>query len=180
MHPLLAATITDIFNKFDLVISHSIDFKEFKAFLDIIGSKLLLKDDIQFKEHITSKYNSSPDGGLTLRGFKDWWKTQLINEGESSIWQWLELLGYDRDFYSVRSRILTMNFHSRILEIGAGSVEVRVRDAVGTDIDNRTNEMILEQFGTEEETTDNYKVLHYYSPTTFCFTYGVKNTSTNP
>ncbi len=46
MHPLLAATITDIFNKFDLVISHSIDFKEFKAFLDIIGSKLLLKDDL--------------------------------------------------------------------------------------------------------------------------------------
>jgi hypothetical protein len=38
-HPLFAATLTDIFNKFDLVISHTIDYKEFKNFLDILGLK---------------------------------------------------------------------------------------------------------------------------------------------
>lgn len=103
-----------------------------------------MKDEKLFQETITSKYNSSQEGGLTLRGFRDWWKAQLLSEGEAAIWTWLELLGYDRDLYSVRSRIFTMNFHSRILEIGGGSLEVRVRDAVGTDIDNRANEMILE------------------------------------
>ena len=56
---------------------------------------------------------------------------------------WLEKLGYDRDLYSVRSRLFSLNFHSRSLE-GDDSIEVRVRDAIGTDIDNRTNEMILE------------------------------------
>lgn len=68
----------------------------------------------------------------------------MIAEGEPTIWTWLEKLGYDRDLYSLRSRLFTINFHSRILEVEGGSVEVRVRDAVGTDIDNRTNEMILE------------------------------------
>jgi hypothetical protein len=145
-HPLFVSTIADIFNKFDLVISHSIDFKEIKAFLEIIG-KPAPKDEPAFKAEISSKFNSTPEGGLTLRGFKDWWRVQLINEGEPAIWKWLELLGYDRDLYSVRSRIVTLNFHSRILEVGGGSVEVRCRDAIGTDIDNRVNEMIMEQFG---------------------------------
>ena len=111
--------------------------------MEIIG-KPALKDEAQFKQEISSKYNSTTEGGLTLRGFRDWFRSQLISEGEAAIWKWLELLGYDRDLYSVRSRIITMNFHSRILEIGGGSVEVRCRDAVGTDIDNRVNEMILE------------------------------------
>jgi hypothetical protein len=126
------------------VISHTIDFKEFKAFLDILGKPL--KDELQFKEQILSKFNSN-DTGITLRGFKDWWRAQLLAEGEATIWTWLEKLGYDRDLYSLRSRQFCINIHSRILEVGGGSIEVRVRDAVATDIDNRTTEMILEQFG---------------------------------
>jgi len=38
------------------VISHTIDFKEFKAFLDILGKPL--KDENQFKETVLNKYNS--------------------------------------------------------------------------------------------------------------------------
>ena len=49
-HPLLTSTITDIFNKFDLVISNSIDFKEFKIFLEIVGQHLA--DPAQFKDHL--------------------------------------------------------------------------------------------------------------------------------
>jgi hypothetical protein len=45
------------------------------------------------------KYNSY-ENSLTLRGFKDWWRSQLISEGEGVIWQWMEKLGYDRDFFS--------------------------------------------------------------------------------
>lgn len=36
-HPLLASTISDIFRKFDMSSNHLIEFKEFKAFYDIIG-----------------------------------------------------------------------------------------------------------------------------------------------
>ena len=39
-HEMFISTIEDIFRKFDLVISNSIDFKEFKALCDIIGKPL--------------------------------------------------------------------------------------------------------------------------------------------
>ena len=90
----------------------------------------------------------------------------------------MEKLGYDRDLYSLRSRLFTINFHSRILEAEGGSIEVRVRDAVPTDISTRTTEMILEQFGKEMESGEGYKVLEHVSETTQIYTYGVKNTGT--
>jgi hypothetical protein len=34
---IFESTLADIFRKFDLVVSNTIDFKEFKAFLDIVG-----------------------------------------------------------------------------------------------------------------------------------------------
>ena len=81
-----------------------------------------------------------------------------MHEGDATIWTWLEKLGYDRDLYSLRSRLFSINFHSRILEVGGGSVEVRVRDAVSTDIDNRTNELILEKQGSKEDQGEGYEV----------------------
>ena len=54
----------------------------------------------------------------------------------------LEKLGYDKDFYSIRSRLFNMSFHSRTIE-GEGQMEVMIRDAIGTDIDNVTNKLIL-------------------------------------
>ena len=88
----------------------------------------------------------------------------MIAEGEINIWTWLEKLGYDHDIYSLRSRVFTMVFQSRSLE-GESAIEVRVRDAVGTDIDNRTNEMILEKYGQVEEQGEGYKVLSLLSKT---------------
>jgi len=103
------------------------------------------KDELTFKKEVLEKYNSSPEG-LTLRGFLEWWRGQLISNGESTVWDWLEKLGYDRDFFSVRSRVFSMSFHSRGLEEDQPIV-VRIRDAVGTDIDSRTTEMILTSQG---------------------------------
>ncbi len=45
-HPFFVATIADIFNKFDLVTSHSIDYKEFKGLLEILGKTI--KDEKEF------------------------------------------------------------------------------------------------------------------------------------
>ncbi len=43
---LFLSTIGDIFRKFDLVISNTIDFKEFKGIYDIIGKKIT---ELEFK-----------------------------------------------------------------------------------------------------------------------------------
>lgn len=65
---LFDSTISDIFRKFDLIISNTIDFKEFKGLYDIIGKKI---NELEFKTNILSKFCSA-DEGLTIQGFKDW------------------------------------------------------------------------------------------------------------
>lgn len=65
---MFLSTIGDIFRKFDLVISNSIDFKEFKALCDIIGKNIT---EQQYEAEIQSKYQNL-DGNLTLIGFTEW------------------------------------------------------------------------------------------------------------
>lgn len=134
-HPTFQSTIQDIFNKFDLVINNAIDYNEFKGFSDCIGQPL--KDEKEFEEEILAKYTSEPGQGLTLSGFKDFWRKSITSHGESMVWGWLEKLGYDRDLYSVRSRVFTLTVQSRGLD-GDKPVELRIRDAIGTDIDDKT------------------------------------------
>jgi calpain-15 len=57
------------------------------------------------------------------------------------VWQWLENLGYDKDLYSIRSRCFVLTLHS------SSEVAVTVRDAVQTDLDTRTNLLIIEKYG---------------------------------
>jgi len=172
LHPQFAATLRDIFNKFDLVISNTIECKEFMGFTQIVG-KTTVKDEASFKALVLDKYNSN-DQGLTLKGFLQWWKAQIIAEGESVVWVWLEKLGYDRDLFSVRSRLLTLGVHSRPLE-GEATVEVRVREALATDLDAKLNEMILAEFGAEETAGDGYKVISVVSDGAYSYSYGIKN-----
>ena len=54
----------------------------------------------------------------------------------------LEKLGYDRDLFSLRSRNIFLTFHGRPLE-GEEPFEVRIRNAIVTDIENKCNELIL-------------------------------------
>lgn len=70
---LFESTVADIFKKFDIVISHTIDFKEFKAFCDIIGKKIT---EIEFKSSILANYNSTDDS-ITLKGFTEWFIDQV-------------------------------------------------------------------------------------------------------
>jgi len=170
-HPMFSSTITDIFNKFDLVGHHTIDFGEFKGFLEIIG--MTVRNVKEFKETILSKYCSNEEG-ITLRGFKEWWRQELLSNGEPVIWDHIEKLGYDHDLFSTRSRLFNLVFHSRCLE-GDDPIEVRIRDAIGTDIDNRTNELIISQFGHQEAAGDGYKVLSLFSQNSFTFSYAVTN-----
>lgn len=59
--------------------------------------------------------------------------------------EWLKKLGYDKDLFSERSRLFTITFHSKL--IGAPStapqMEVKIRDAIGTDIDNTATKLVL-------------------------------------
>ena len=52
---LFKSTIHDIFRKFDLVVSNTVDFKEFKGLCEIIGKKIT---EIEFKNNILTNYTS--------------------------------------------------------------------------------------------------------------------------
>jgi hypothetical protein len=84
-----------------------------------------------------------------MRGFKDYFRNLIIETRQSygnnddHAWQWLENLGYDRDLYSVRSRCFMLTCHS------AAEVSLTVRDAVQTDLDSRTNLLVIDKFGQE-------------------------------
>lgn len=112
----MRATIEDIFRKFDLVISNTIDYKEFLGLYEIIGKKISEKE---FKSNIVGNYISR-NGELTMKGFRDWFIDQIKNEGEGKIFEWLAKLGYDGDLYSIRSRLFTITFHSKNVAGGDG------------------------------------------------------------
>lgn len=78
--------------------------------------------------------------------------------GEDAVFGWLEKLGYDRDLYSIRSRLFTVTFHSKVLEEN-GPMEVKIRDAIGTDVDNEVNRKVLEQHGRDIERGDGFRVI---------------------
>jgi hypothetical protein len=159
------------------VINNAIDFEEFKGFSECIGQPIKTEKD--FKEQILAKFTSEPSKGLTLSGFKDYWRKSVSQHGESMIWGWLEKLGYDRDLYSVRSRVFTLTVHSRCLD-GEAPVELRIRDAIGTDIDEKTNKMIIKQYGKKEAEGEHYELYSRFAKGVYAFSYMMTNKGTAP
>lgn len=151
---MFLSTIDDIFRKFDLVISNSIDYKEFVGLFEIIGKKIT---ELEFKSSILGKY-CSYNNELTLQGFREWFVDQTKQEGEAKIFEWLNKLGYDKDLYSVRSRLFTITFHSKTIS-GSGQMEVKIRDAIGTDIDNVATKLILQNYGKDIERGEGYRIV---------------------
>ena len=72
------STLIDIFKKFDLIITNTIDFKEFTGFYEILGKKIT---EPEFKSQILEKYCCYNDG-LTMKGFMDWFIDQVKDLGE--------------------------------------------------------------------------------------------------
>ena len=42
-------------------------------------------------------------------------------------------------------------------------MDVRVRDAIGTDIDRSVSQMILKEFGKDVQKGDSYRIVEYFS-----------------
>jgi hypothetical protein len=86
---------------------------------------------------------------------------------EEQMWIWLENLGYDRDLYSVRSRCFMLTLHSEI------ELSMTVRDAIQTDLDARTNLLVIDRFGQELEAKKGYKVIYTFSEQVHAYSYAV-------
>lgn len=147
------STLRDIFRKYDMLLNNELTYVEFKAICECVGESLT---EEQFTTEILSKYCSTSKG-LSYRGFKDFFLDSIKDLGEEETWKWLLRLGYDRDLHPVRSKTFVLSFHSDV-ELAVG-----VKDAVPSDLDNRTNALIIEKFGQEAENKKGVKVLYSFS-----------------
>lgn len=162
---LMNSTVGDIFRKFDMLLNRELSYAEFKSFYDCISKAIT---ETEFRLQILKKY-ASTDKGLSLRGFKDFFRDMIKTLDEEVVWSWLDALGYDRELYSVRSRCFIMTLHSE------RELAVTVRDAVQTDLDNRVNVLLIERDGVELDNKKGVRCLYHFSPKTHAYTYGVRN-----
>jgi hypothetical protein len=59
------------------------------------------------------------------------------------MWRTLEALGYDRDFFSIKSRCFIMTLHCD------SPIHISVRDATFSNIDKITTNLLLQKFGVQ-------------------------------
>lgn len=82
--------IEDIFYRFDTMISNSLDLAEFKEMYEIMGWTIT-----QDEFNTISKTFCSTPRGITIKGFKDFWKSKVEEVGEGEARSALNKLGYD-------------------------------------------------------------------------------------
>jgi len=156
MSALFESTVEDIFKKFDMLMNKELGYCEFKGFCDCVA-KVMTENEFsvilerysstKFMYEAQNKAQSMPAnmgpsevvGGLTLEGFKRFLVGEIEdrNMNEEFMFTWLQNLGYDADLFSVRSRCFMLTLHS------SNELQVTVRDAVQTDLDMRTNLLVI-------------------------------------
>lgn len=75
MHELLDSTLDDIFRKFDMLLNRELTYCEFKGFTECLSRSTSLTEK-DFQTEILPSFHST-ERGLTLQGFKDYFKSQI-------------------------------------------------------------------------------------------------------
>ena len=148
-----------------MVISEDLSLHEFRVILHPSGRSI---SDYDF-EHYLRKYPITGEG-LTVEGLIEYFKDFIIENGEEPMWACLEALGYDRDFFSVKSRCFNLTMHSD------KGIHVRVRDATYSNIDKITTQVLLQKYG-ERKTSDSLSLWRIKEQNANAFTYGVYNST---
>jgi hypothetical protein len=159
MSTLFEITANDIFSKFDMLLNRELGYLEFKGFYECIGKEI---SEYEFDKLLdtfssTKILSKGTKAGLTLEGFKKFLVKMTEEVGEPAMLQMMENLGYDQELYPVRSRCFMMTFHS------SNELTTTVRDAIQTDLDTRTNLLILDKFGQDLESDNKYRIMYTFS-----------------
>lgn len=174
LHPIVELTINNIFDRLDSVeVGRSIDYAEFKEFYERLGIEFTEED---FRKKILANFCSSPDKQINERGFVDFFKEQIRQQGDTTIWRWFEQWGYDKDLYPIEARTYVITAHS-LDPININICETNVQN----DLDDITNRLVLQNFGEVLEQKPNvYRLLCKYHPISYTFSFGMENLSDGP
>lgn len=119
-----------------------LQYPEFEDFFQCIGFKIT---DQEFASQILEKYCSTADG-LTFQGFRDFMINALFQYGVDTMLDWLFKLGYEYSngfFSSERSRVFSLTVHSEY------QVQMTVQDSLLNDIEFKSNEIMIREYGRE-------------------------------
>jgi len=115
---LAESTFRDIFRKFDMMVSQDLNNDELRAVFETGG---MSSSDFQ-------PYRQAKP--LPIEGFLDLMEKLTLQRGENFMFGFLERHGYDRDLYSVKSRVFMLTVHSE------RQVELEVRDNLHSNLTN--------------------------------------------
>ena len=165
LHPLFLSTIKDVFRKFDITLKAELGFHDFKNLMETCGENITQKDFESIKS-----LHCSTQNGLTQEGLISYFKEIILKRGEEKIWDWLLALGYDKDLYSVKSRMIILNVHSTT------KIKLTVRDAVQSNLDKIATLNLLKKYGKKKNEQLDVELFSLVEPYSAAFTYGVFNT----
>ena len=164
---LFESTLKDIFNKSET--DKVIKFEKFRKIFEAFGKNIT---EAEFKQKVLKKFLNK-DEGLPFFSFKNFFLEQTKTLPEDQIWTWLEKLGYDRDFYSVRSRLYSFSLYSDT------ELSVFVNKNVAG-LEDQINVFLIQNQGVEIESKAGIKVLYYLHADVHCYLYGICNFQDDP
>ncbi|OMJ79270.1 hypothetical protein SteCoe_20738 [Stentor coeruleus] len=164
LHPLFLSTIKDIFRKYDIMLKGELGYHEFKNLMETCSENIIQKDF----ENIKANFCST-QFGLTQEGLVSYFKDAMSKRGDEKIWEWLLALGYDKDFYSIKSRVFLLSLHSTC------KLKLTVRDAVKSNLDKLATLELLKKYGRKKNDQADVELLSLVEPDAAAFTYGVFN-----
>ena len=164
LHPLFLSTIKDIFRKYDITLKGELGYFEFKSMMETCGETISQKDFYSLKS-----CHCSGENGLTQEGLISYFKETIVKKTEEKIWEWLLALGYDKDLYSIKSRIFILAVHS------TAKLKLTVKDAVQSNLDKLTTLQLLEKYGKKKNDQIDVELFSLVEPDASAFTYGVFN-----
>ncbi len=110
---------------------------------------------------------------MTLNGFKQMFLKDKVKKNKDCF-SLLKNLGYDKDLNQLKQRAFNLSFHSE------QPISVHMKDALLTNLDFKTNELVIESYGLVQKQTENYQVLYSFSEQAMVYTYAIKNLAKVP
>ena len=108
---LVELTLRDLFRRLDRIhLGGGLDLEEFNDLMKRVGQEPKSNDFFRF--HVVNNFARNSNNELSLRGFFDWFRTWIQQEGVQKAPKMFEMLGYDEDLFPLESRPFTMSIHS--------------------------------------------------------------------
>jgi calpain-15 len=168
LHPVINATLDDIFRRIDVQLNGFLSVEELNAFGEIIDDDLfknITSDDLAGKDFNHISCNAD---GLTSFGLKQMFREMDPKEGLG----YLEKLGYDESLYSTKAKPFTITFHTN------SDLRVRIGNALDTDLNEKAWDLMMFNYHKKKGASrakKNDEVVVFRRLENKCFTFAAIN-----